>query len=662
MNKRHSQVPSEGAGADNLSGTPPPTGGAVSNYILERKAVGGSYSQIATPTATTFPDTGRSPNTVYIYRLKASNANGSSAALETAGTTLIAAVCASGSSSDVNTKGCFGPVDDNWKVVPTHLAMLPDGRVIYWYSMDDVGLDRENTGVPHDKSRVFIWNPVTNTHTEVSAGLNTDLFCAGWSVLSDGRLFVAGGNLGDQWGSRNTNIFDPRTATWTAGPPMAKGRWYPTVTKLANGKLLITGGAYRDPNPPTGLAAGPLSSYNPDMELYTPDSGIGSISMLNTAMTFNATTIEPGDTRSPFGALTEGFYPWWFQATNGKAFLVGANTKSRYLDPSGSGSWSVSLADASAVTSEYRTYGSAVMYQPDKIMVMGGMYPATNTSYFVNLAAETPAFSGGPPFPEARTHLNATLLADGQVFVNGGNTATSSAVCGGPCSTGARWQATGATKKGLLLDPNAASPTFRDAALAARFRIYHSVAGLLPDGTVLTAGGGGCGICEDDGDPNNNYESHTGWDLEPDGSPASVVNSSGNSFTQSPIGRKTNQMNAEVYYPPYLFSGGSFRTRPTIQDLSGSGTDSYGNATIGYNTSFSLITPDAIDKVSIVALSATTHSFNMNQRFVDLSFSQSGNALTVSSPQSGSYAPPGYYLLFILKGGVPSISRIVRIS
>jgi len=55
-----------------------------------------------------------------------------------------------------------------------------------------------------------------------------------------------------------TAIFDPKTNTWTKGPDMQAGRYYPTATLTANSKVFITGGSDEDAQP------------NATSELYTP--------------------------------------------------------------------------------------------------------------------------------------------------------------------------------------------------------------------------------------------------------------------------------------------------------------------------------------------------------------------------------------------------------
>src|SRR5688572_27721020 len=190
----------------------------------------------------------------------------------------------------------------------------------------------------------------------------------------------------------------------------------------------------------------------------------------------------------------------------------------------------------------------------------------------------------------ARRQLNATVLPDGTVLVTGGSSAPGFD------------NAAGAVLNGELWDPSANS--FTQLAPGPRYRGYHSVALLLPDGRLLSAGG------------------------------------------------DINAHNAELFSPPYLFKG----PRPTV-------TAAPSNIT--YGQPFVIETPDAasINAVTLVRLSAVTHANNMNQRFVRLAFSAGADRLTVTPPSAGEIAPPGHYMLFLLNGaGVPSVAPIVGLS
>ena len=145
-------------------------------------------------------------------------------------------------------------------------------------------------------------------------------------------------------------------------------------------------------------------------------------------------------------------------------------------------------------------------------------------------------------------------------------------------------------------------------------RLYHSTAVLLPDARVVSGGGGEGG--------------------------AGVIES-----------------NIEVFSPPYLFnSDGTPATRPTIAGAP---------ATLGYNASFDVQTPDAatIAQVTLVRLATATHGSNFNQRFLRLPFTKGTGALTVTSPLKNTVAPPGHYMMFLVDAkGVPSTAKIIRIQ
>jgi len=85
---------------------------------------------------------------------------------------------------------------------------------------------------------------------------------------------------------------------------------------------------------------------------------------------------------------------------------------------------------------------------------------------------------------------------------------------------------------------------------------------------------------------------------------------------------------------------------------------------IHYGAAFHITTPDAanIRKVVLIRPGAVTHSFDMEQRVVELAFSVDNGRLTPTAPLNGNFAPPGYYMVFILNSsGVPSVASFVRL-
>jgi hypothetical protein len=58
-----------------------------------------------------------------------------------------------------------------------------------------------------------------------------------------------------------------------------------------------------------------------------------------------------------------------------------------------------------------------------------------------------------------------------------------------------------------------------------------------------------------------------------------------------------------------------------------------------------------------------THTFDSGQRFLDLSFAQAGQTLTITFPTvDPNVIVPGYYMLFVFdQAGVPSVAKIIRL-
>ena len=71
--------------------------------------------------------------------------------------------------------------------------------------------------------------------------------------------------------------------------------------------------------------------------------------------------------------------------------------------------------------------------------------------------------------------------------------------------------------------------------------------------------------------------------------------------------------------------------------------------------------PRDIASVALIRPGTPTHAFDMDQRFVGLSFTAGSGVLNVTAPPNGNIAPPGYYMLFVLNSaGVPSVARFVK--
>jgi hypothetical protein len=169
-----------------------------------------------------------------------------------------------------------------------------------------------------------------------------------------------------------------------------------------------------------------------------------------------------------------------------------------------------------------------------------------------------------------------------------------------------------------LYDPEA--DRWTTLAAASVPRVYHSVALLLPDGRVWTAGS------NHDGGRNRRGDRGTS--------------------------RDKRELRIEIYSPPYLFAG----PRPFLLAAPAETTP---------GASFAVATPDpeAIDAVVLMRCGSVTHAFDADQRLVALAFERrTGGQLAVVAPPDNNVAPPGYYLLFLVsRDGVPSVGRFVRV-
>jgi len=462
--------------------------------------------------------------------------------------------------AQANVVGQWQTLPTTMPINPVHVALLRTGKVLVVSGSGNVP---SNTNY-----QAGIWDPATDTVT--TQPLAWDMFCNGMVILPDGRPFVVGGTLAyDPFhGYAKTAAYDPSTGQFSDLETMAHGRWYPTATTLGDGTVMAFSGL--DESGPT----------NTSVEIYTAGSGW--------SQEYPAVWTPP-------------LYPRLHLLPNGTVFYSGPTNGSMLFDPT-THAWSFV---ASANYSSGRTYGSSVLlpltsangYRP-RVMIFGGGNPATATTEIIDLSAASPTWQWGPPMSQPRIEMNAVLLPTGKVLALGGSTNDE--------------DATTASLNADLFDANGSSMT--SAGQNAFPRLYHSVALLLPDATVLVAGGN---------PTRGTYEPHM-----------------------------------EIYSPAYLFSAdGSPAPRPAISSIS--------PGVIGYASAFQVQSPDAasISSVVLVRAGAVTHAFDMDQRVVGMSFTAGNGNLTVTAQPSGNIAPPGYYLLFLVNAaGVPSVGSFVQLS
>jgi hypothetical protein len=463
--------------------------------------------------------------------------------------------------SDPAVVGSWSAVQE-WPVVAIHATLLANGKVL---AFDSVGDAPATAYAIHNTTRAVLWDSVTHEMIRVDVDTGNNLFCAGFAHLPNGFIYLAGGNLNrNSAGLDKTHIFNLDNNQWSVESTMTQGgRWYPSVTPLANGEMLITGGRRNIP------------------EVRTTD---GSLRPLSSA------------------SRGSGYYPWLQPAPNGDVFYAGPSTRMYSLSTDGTGHWQ----PHSTRDGTNRDSGSFAMYDIGKILVSGGG-GSVRTAKIIDLNSGTPVISPTGDMTYGRRQHNLTILADGTVLATGGNSNGAGLV-----------DLAHGVYAAELWNPNTGQWT--PLAEMQVTRQYHSIALLLPDGRVLSAGGGICDRCQQ-------------------------------------VGYLAK--NAEVFSPPYLFlrdGSGQLAPRPTIT----SAPDE-----IHYQELFVVDTPEGatIQKVALVRLASVTHSVNFEQRYIPLAFTPTATGLHATAPTNANLAPPGDYMLFILDNqGVPSMAKMVEVK
>lgn len=492
--------------------------------------------------------------------------------------------------------------------------------------------------------------PECNPPPDFTCDLSLDgaeLFCAGHTLGVNGGVTVAGGNVTGSpkaLGKREIVRFtDAEQWERIEDVRFNAFRWYPTVIQLGDERIFVLGGD----------TLNAVEIYDPNA---APDDAVESV------------LAHPADV---LVETREGLkYPFLFQIELGLVFFAGGEG---LINPN---YWSGFLFDSQFTNSWVKNFqapstipgGSAVLYQRGMVMKSGGCRSfgnrcqATDITEIINVSSimESPPtkWEVKCPMHHPRHFHTLTLLPDGKVLATGGNTegnghgssycqgGTSMAECDpkdmdldctvGRCSNSRDFETcdmmnpcTGedevcfiaggsceeydnadfSTKSAEIWDPD--TKKWTELAAQSNPRMYHSTALLLPDGRVLSAGGG-------------------------KRNPGLV-----------------DQFNAEFFSPPYLFQG----TRPTI---------STAPASIDISQAFEVtlgnVPSSDIERVTLIRLASVTHQFDMDQRFIELDHMvMTPSTLRVDAPPNVGVAPPGWYMLFVLDDGVPSIGEYVQV-
>lgn len=525
---------------------------------------------------------------------------------------------------------------DGFHMAPIHASLMPDGRVVL---IGQEHSDAQMLATTVNRRGVSVLTPgpaaVTAAVTPVVPPMdavefpygdwrvNDDLVCSGHTLMADGTLFTAGGTR--TWsdgvtgqesvlGLQYATTFDG--TTWrrvgadmvAVGSTGSTGRWYPTVTRLPDGRMLVTSGY--DEVLPEGR--GNLST-----EIYSPGASSGSgtwqvaspmgatpFEILNSNYTHTfvlPTPVKGGDILM----LGEPGVPALTSVASGSTWTVSAayrpgSAAFQQQRLTTGGLWNPASAPDNGAASTllpFRANNGDLGYANGSVLVAGG---ANATSWEQSADVYDPVADAWRPtlnLGVSRHDPSTVLLPDGRILVVGGESSD-------PNVTRAEY-----------IDPANGFSVSLGSSDGREVRGYHSVALLLPDGSVLVGGG-------------------------------RDVNSA----------TSAEKSSFRYLYPSYLFG-----PRPSIVSAP---------SQINLGMPFSVQTGGSVPaQVVLMGLGSMTHSFDMDQRSIQLSMglvlptAGGGGLAVVNGPASAQVAPPGDYMLFVLDANrVPSVARIVHLG
>ncbi len=421
-----------------------------------------------------------------------------------------------------------------------------------------------------------------------------------WPIVSVHSTLLRNGKIMFYPYNDDPRLWDPATNGFTTLPKATYNIFCTGHSALSDGRLLVTGGHVQN-----GWGLNDTSYYDPIANTWT------RLADMNNGRWYpSSTTMANGDV-----LITSGSYDTNY-----------ANNNLPQVWQVGSSSW--------------RNLTNAILglplYPHTFLAPNGRVFFATTTSRYLDTAGGGAWSTVATNKASGRDNYGSSVMYDsGEVMRAGG---------GDPPLASAE-----------VIDLHASTPLWRLVGSMASARRQNNLT-LLPDGKVLGTGGSsmagfnnttGAVLFAEMWNPATetwttmaSYTKYRGYHstaiLLPDGR---VISSGGD-----------GQPNGEVYSPPYLFLG----ARPVI---SSAPTD------INHGRTFFVGTTNTISRITMTRLGSATHAQNWDQRINELTFKAGTGGYNVVAPVRSQDCPPGYYMLWILNSaGVPSVSKMVRIT
>ena len=323
-----------------------------------------------------------------------------------------------------------------------HATLLRTGKVLLI-----AGSGNQSSVFEAGTFRAGLLDPSTGAYQPVDPP--HDMFCAGHAQLPNGNVLVVGGTRAYPsstagWkGSAKVYEFDVATARWIARPSMAHGRWYPSSVQAPSGHVWNFAGTDE------------AGRRNTRVERYTTTTG--------------ALVAKPS------WSLPQ--YPGLLWTAKDRVLYAGTRSSGASGQPGLYHPGTGAVQAVTGITQLSQRRAAATVLAGDattqRVLVLGGGWPATSSTSVVDLRPATPVGVAGPALATAKAYVGAVNLpTDGSVFQTGGGTGRDTPVFESSVVRGSTVSS---------MAPNTVP------------RTYHSSTLLLPDGRVLTLGGDDAG-------------------------------------------------------------------------------------------------------------------------------------------------------------------------
>jgi hypothetical protein len=498
-----------------------------------------------------------------------------------------------------------------------HAGLMPNGRVVFLDKVENYTELKLPNGQYAYSSE---WDPATGNL--VPLAYKTNAFCSGGIFLADGRFVSLGGNapldfidptVGDgfrgiRFLERSSSDASKNGQAWVEpGTHLDTPRWYASVQIMPDDTIFVASGSKN------GLDPSKPENNNPTYEILNADG-------TPRGKSYNMEILSKNQ---PYY-----MYPFMHLLKDGNVFVAVA--KSAEIFKVETGTVVRTMPDLPGTYRTYPNTGGSVMlplssannWNADIVICGGGPYQDITAPGDASCGRIRP-LDADPEWemesmPEGRGMVEGTLLADGTVvWVNGAQEgAQGFGVARDPAL------------EVLLYDPNQPKgKRFTTGPKSTIARLYHSVALLLLDGTLLISG-------------SNPVEQPI---LTPDAKNPYVT-----------------EFRNEIYTPPYLQGN---PTRPSNVQIS-SKELKVGNT---FNIKFTAPANAKEVKVSLYYGGFVTHSLHMGHRmaFLDNTGFKAGataQSITVTMPPNKAVAPAGPYVIYVLVDGVPAMGQFVHVS